>query len=106
MVTSVRRDRCPNGGGSEGQGQGGQRKASINPAAAASAVRGLLAEQCKSRKAFGTTGRSGGPFHLGLDCPVGQSSVSCAGVVARVSEAICGENCPDVASLIRATNSC
>src|SRR5690348_9416793 len=65
MVTDVRRDRCPTGGGSKGQGQGGQRKASINPAAAASAVRGLLlARQCKSRMAFGTTGRSGGPFHL------------------------------------------
>ena len=62
MVTGVRRDQRPNGQGSKGQGPDGQCKASVNPAAAASLSAANWQGNAKAPEAFGTIGRSGGPF--------------------------------------------
>jgi hypothetical protein len=52
---------------SKGQGPDGQRKASINPAAAASLSAANWQGKAKALEAFGTIGRSDGPFRYGAN---------------------------------------
>jgi hypothetical protein len=52
---------------SKGQGPDGQRKASINPAAAASLSAANWQGKAKALEAFGTIGRSDGPFLYGAN---------------------------------------